>query len=184
MRDFLLLHRAFTPAFAAKKGYAALMTEPSTDHGTIVVERMIDAPAARAYTAYADPNERTAWAAPSDTAVFIYEETDFRVGGRDVARCGPRSDPRFRVETRYVDITPPRRVVTTETISETDKLLAANITTIEFFPDGARTLLKVTVQVISFVGPGMIDNTRAGHTGALANMATYLEGRPPLAPSP
>jgi len=29
--------------------------------------------------------------------------------------------------------------------------------------------------VTSFVGPGMIENTRAGHQGSLANMARYLE---------
>ena len=119
--------------------------------------------------------EREAWAAPSETAIFIYDETDFRVGGRDVARCGAKSDPRFRVETRYVDIVPMQRIVSTETIYEADKLLAANIATVEFLPDGQRTRIKVTVQVTSFVGKGMIDNTQAGHAGSLSNMAQYLE---------
>jgi hypothetical protein len=68
-----------------------------------------------------------------------------------------------------------RRIVSTETIHEADKLLAANITTIEFLPDGQRTRMKVTVQVTSFVGKGMIENTKAGHAGSLSNMAQYLE---------
>jgi uncharacterized protein YndB with AHSA1/START domain len=76
------------------------MINTATVHGTIVVEHTMNVPAASAYSAFANVKEREAWAPPSDTAIFIYDETDFRVGGRDVARCGAKSDPRFRVETR------------------------------------------------------------------------------------
>jgi uncharacterized protein YndB with AHSA1/START domain len=155
--------------------YRFVMASTATDHGTIIVEHTINVPVARAYGAFANAREREAWAAPSATAIFIYDETDFRVGGRDVARCGAKDDPRFRVETRYVDIIPMQRIVSTETIHEVNKLLAANVTTVEFLPDGQRTRIKVTVQVTSFVGKGIIDSTKAGHTGSLSNMAQYLE---------
>jgi uncharacterized protein YndB with AHSA1/START domain len=151
------------------------MSNTATDHATIVVEHTVNVPIARAYGAFANASEREAWAAPSDTAIFIYDETDFRVGGRDVARCGAKGDPRFRVETRYVDIVPLQRIVSTETIHEDKKLLAANITTVEFRPDGQRTQVKVTAQVTSFVADGMIANTKAGHIGSLSSMAQYLE---------
>lgn len=151
------------------------MADISTDHGTVVVECTLNVPVSRAYDAFADAKQRANWGAPSDSAVFTYDETDFRVGGRDLARCGAKEDPRFRVEARYVEIIHGRRVVWTETIREGDKLLAANITTLEFQPDGPRTRVKVTVQVASFVGAGMIHSTKAGHEGSLANMARYLE---------
>lgn len=151
------------------------MAESMIDHGTVVVERTIKVPVARAYAAYADATERARWAAPSETAVFIYEETDFKVGGRDVARCGPKEDPRFRVESRYVDIVPGQRIMTTDTVHDSDKLLTANIITMEFSDNAQSTRVKVTVQVTSLVGSEMIDNTRAGNTGSLANMAQYLE---------
>jgi uncharacterized protein YndB with AHSA1/START domain len=151
------------------------MADISTDHGTVVVERTLNVPVGRAYGAFADAKQRVSWGAPSDSATFAYDETDFRVGGRDLARCGARGDPRFRVEAHYVDIAYERRVVWTEMIREIDKLLAVNITTLEFQPDGPRTRLKVTVQVTSFVGAGMIHNTKVGHEGSLANMAHYLE---------
>jgi len=151
------------------------MADLSTDHGTVVVERTLDVPVARVYAAFADAKERASWGAPSDTAVFIYDETNFTVGGRDLARCGAKDDPRFHVEARYVDIVGEQRVVWTEAIHEADTLLAVNITTLELMPDGERTRLKVTVQVTSFVGAGMIESTEAGHKGSLANMARYLE---------
>jgi uncharacterized protein YndB with AHSA1/START domain len=152
-----------------------MMTDISTDHATVVVERTLAVPVSRVYSAFADAKARASWGAPSDTAVFIYDEANFSVGGRDLARCGAKEDPRYRVETRYVDIVAERRVVWTETIHEVDKLLATNITTLEFLPDGQRTRVKVTVQVASFVGPGMIKNTKDGHEGSLANMARHLE---------
>jgi uncharacterized protein YndB with AHSA1/START domain len=151
------------------------MSITSTHHGTVVVEGVIEAPASRVYVAYCDSKARETWGAPSDSATFYYEEADFRVGGRDVARCGAKTDPRFIVESRYIDIVPEDRVVWTETIREADKTLAANITTLELLPDAGRTRLKVTVQVTSFVGEGMIANTKAGHAGSLANMARYFE---------
>jgi uncharacterized protein YndB with AHSA1/START domain len=151
------------------------MIDISTDHGTVVVERTLDVPVSRVYCALADARERASWGAPSDAAVFIYDEANFAVGGRDLARCGAKEDPRYRVEARYIDIVAERRVVWTETNHEVDKLLATNITTLELLPDGQRTRLKVTVQVTSFVGLGMIKNTKAGHEGSLANMARHLD---------
>ena len=91
------------------------MLKETLNHGTVVVERTINVPVARVYSAFADAKERSSWAAPSDTSVFIYDETDFRIGGRDVARCGARDDPRFCVESCYIDIVPEQRVVTVET---------------------------------------------------------------------
>ena len=151
------------------------MSDISTDHGTVTVGRTLNAPISRVYGAFADVKERANWSAPSETAVFIYDEADFAVGGRDLARCGAKDDPRYRVEARYVDIVDERRVVWTETIRELEKLLATNITTFELRPEGERTQVKVTVQVTSFVGPGMITNTKDGHEGSLAGMARYLE---------
>lgn len=144
-------------------------------HGTVHVQRTIEAHVDRVYAAFADPKEREAYAAPSETAVFIYDETDFRVGGRDVARCGPKADPRFRVETRYIAIAPLQHVVSAETIHDGEMLLATNITTVEFEASQQRTTVSIAVQVASFVGQGMIDNTKGGHEGSLANMAKYLE---------
>jgi uncharacterized protein YndB with AHSA1/START domain len=152
------------------------VTKISTHHGTVVVERTLDAPIALVYGSFADPKIRASWGAPSDTAAFYYEETDFKVGGRDVARCGPKEDPRFRVEARYIDIAPEQRVVWTEVISDGDMCLAVNVTTMELDGAGAGTRLKVTAQVTSFVGAGMIQNTEAGHKGSMASMARFVEG--------
>ena len=81
-------------------------------------------------------------------------------------QCGAKDNPRYRVEVRNINIVDARRVVWTETIRDPDKLLATNITTFEFMPYGQRTRLKVTVQVTSFAGVSMIQNTKTGQEGS------------------
>jgi uncharacterized protein YndB with AHSA1/START domain len=151
------------------------MTEHSTRHGTIVLERVYDAPSARVFAAFSDPVARARWSAPSETAVLIYEEAEFRVGGRDVFRCGAKSDPRYRGETHYHDIVPGSRIVSTEVILELDKRLSAAVTTLELEPDGERTKLKLTVQLASLDGPDMIEATKMGYTNALDNLSRELQ---------
>ena len=151
------------------------MAEPITHHVTIVIERTYDAPAQRVFAALSDPVARARWSAPSDTAVLIYDEADFRAGGRDIFRCGAKNDPRYRGETHYCDIVPNRRIVSTETVDELDTRLSVALTTIELEPDGERTKLKLTVQLAALGDPRMIDGTKAGYTGALDNLARFLE---------
>jgi uncharacterized protein YndB with AHSA1/START domain len=151
------------------------MAEHATHHATIVFERIFDASAERVFAALSDPVARARWSAPSDTAVLIYDEADFRVGGRDIFRCGAKNDPRYRGETHYRDIVPNRRIVSTETVDELDTRLSVALTTVELEADGERTKLKLTVQLAALDDPRMIDGTKAGYAGALDNLARFLE---------
>ncbi|UVK56548.1 SRPBCC domain-containing protein [Mesorhizobium sp. AR02] len=85
------------------------MTEPSVTHATIVLERVYDASPARVFQALADPQARARWGTPSKNVDLVYDRSDFRVGGLDVSRCGPRGSLIYRVETRYIDIEPEQR---------------------------------------------------------------------------
>jgi uncharacterized protein YndB with AHSA1/START domain len=151
------------------------MSIPPVDHATLVFEHTYDFPVERVFAALADPIARARWSAPSDTAVLIYDKADFRVGGCDIFRCGAKSDPRYRGETRYYDIVVNRRIVSIEVVDEVDKRLSAAVTTVELEPDASRTKLKLTVQLVAFDGPGMIEGTKMGYTGALRNLARELE---------
>jgi uncharacterized protein YndB with AHSA1/START domain len=151
------------------------MSEHTTHHATIVIERTFDAPTQRVFAALSDPVARARWSAPSDTAVIIYDEADFRVGGRDIFRCGAKNDPRYRGETHYRNIVPNRRIVSTETVDELDTRLSVALTTVELEPDGELTKLKLTVQLAALGDPRMIDGTRTGYAGALDNLARFLD---------
>src|ERR1700742_2626413 len=141
------------------------MIDSATDvlHATLVFERKIPAPPEKVFAALADPQARIAWGAPSDTAVLIYDESDFREGGRDCFRCGAKADPNIHGVTQYLDIVEGRRIISSETMAVGGKRLCASITTMELSPDGAGTRLKSTPQLASFIGEGMIKGHEAGN---------------------
>jgi uncharacterized protein YndB with AHSA1/START domain len=150
------------------------MTDLAIHHATLLFERSFDVPVSAVFAAFSDPAARARWGAPSDTAALVYDEADFRIGGRDVFRCGAKSDLRYRGETRYVDIARDRRIVATEVIDELDRRLSAAVTTLEFEPEREGARLKLTVQLASLDGPGMIEGSRMGYAGALDNLDLEL----------
>jgi uncharacterized protein YndB with AHSA1/START domain len=143
-----------------------------------MLEHSYSAPVERVFSQFADPVARAGWSAPSEE-VLVYDESDFRVGGKDVFRCGPNGNSKFRGETRYLQIVPNKRVVSSETLDTDDHLLAIALTTLEFEPTKDGTKLTVTVQIVSFVGPDLIRGYESGNKSALKNLSQHLGEIPP-----
>lgn len=146
-------------------------------HAAITLERSYSAPLERVFSEFADPVARARWSAPSKDEL-IYDETDFRVGGKDVFRCGPKGDLKFRGETRYLLIVPNACVVSSETVDIGGQFLAVALTTLDFERIEDATKLTLTVQIVSFVGPGMIREYESGNKSALENLAQHLSEMP------
>jgi uncharacterized protein YndB with AHSA1/START domain len=149
----------------------------TTLHETLVFERAVKAPAAAVFAAFADPAARAAWGAPSDTAIVIYDEADFRAGGYDRFRCGSKANPNIHGETRYLEITEDRRIVSSETITMDGKKLCASLTTLELTPDGGETRLKSTTQLASFIGQDMVNGHKMGTNASLDNLVAWFGKR-------
>lgn len=147
---------------------------PPVNHDTIVFERTYDATPARVFEAFARPEARMRWGVASANVELVYDEADFRVGGLDIGRCGPRGNLVYRVETRYADIVPQRRIVYSEVVLQDDNRLCFAQITVEFLPEGSGTRLVLTDQVAAFGGASMIAGHKAGHAGALDNLAIEL----------
>jgi uncharacterized protein YndB with AHSA1/START domain len=145
-----------------------------TLHKTLVFEREIAAPAEAVFAAFADPVARAAWSTPSDTAVVIYDEADFRDGGRDRFRCGSKTDPNIHGATHYLEITASRRIVSSETITMDGRRLCASLVTLELTPNGRNTKLKITTQLASFIGQDMVNGHTAGTNASLDNLVKFF----------
>jgi uncharacterized protein YndB with AHSA1/START domain len=146
-------------------------------HATITLQHSYSAPLERVFSEFADPVARARWSAPPQDAL-IYDEADFRVGGKDVFRCGPKGDPKFRGETRYLQIVPNARVVCSETVDMDGQRLAVALTTLDFERTEDGTNLTVTVQMVSFAGPDMIHGYESGNKSALKNLSQHLRNLP------
>lgn len=142
-------------------------------HATLVFERVCEAPIETVFAAFADTKAR-ALGKPWDAAVIHYEEANFRVGGRDVFRCGPKSAPEFRGETRYLDIVPNRRIVSSVTAEIDGRRLSAALNTVELEPADTSTYVSVTVQLAALGGPEMIERSRAAYDAALDNLVREM----------
>lgn len=142
-------------------------------HDTITLDRRINAPIAAVWDAYADPAKRARWSVPAGE-VMVYDEADFREEGRDRYRCGPPESLDFHAYAEYRRIVPHALVVYTETVRTEGQPLATGVLTWEFELNGAETLVKITSQLVSYVGQGMIDGNRNGHTKALEQLKEFL----------
>lgn len=142
-------------------------------HDTIRLTQHVDASVADVWTAYADSDARARWSVPAGEEM-VYDQSEFREGGHDRYRCGPPETLDFHAETEYTRIVPNELVVYTETVKNEGQPLATGLVTWEFEPDDEGTLVTVTSQAVSFVGSGMIDGTRNGHTKALEQLSRHL----------
>lgn len=142
-------------------------------HDTVMFERRYDAPPAKVFAAWADSEAMSRWAVPGPEHELRYEQSDFRVGGRDIARCGAKGDLRFQAEVLYLDIVENARIVFAEVIREGGKSLCAALVSIDIAADGKGTRLDVTCQVTEFVD-GMAEGYREGYGASLDNLASEL----------
>ncbi len=145
------------------------------EHASFTVERTYDAPAARVFAAWEDPEARMRWGPPAPHFATIYDETDFRVGGRDVSRCGPRGSESMNVEATYFDIVRERRIVFVESVEEDAERLSVTQLTVEFYALGEKTHLRLTAQIAALDGSAMVEGNREGWNASLENLRTELQ---------
>jgi len=137
------------------------MTARSAEHGTIRLERRYKAALARVFAAWAEPKARAQWDVPGRWV--IAEQTfDFREGGREVKRFGPKDDPRFVADTLYLDIVPARRIVFSYSMTSRGEPVSVSLTTVEIMPDGQQTKLLLTEQVAFLDGRDNAANREEG----------------------
>ena len=149
------------------------MTTRSAQHGTIRLERRYKASPARVFAAWAEPKARARWDVPGRWV--IAEQTfDFREGGREVKRFGPKGDPRLVADTLYLDIVPQRRIVFSYSMTSRGTPISVSLTTIELSPDGRDTHLLLTEQIVFLDGNDNAVNREEGLASMLDKIGETL----------
>jgi uncharacterized protein YndB with AHSA1/START domain len=154
------------------------MTERSVTHATFVVERAYDASPARVFAAFADPATKARWfVGPEEWGPDEFE-LDFRVGGREVSRGGPKGGPVHVYESRYQDIVTNERLVWTYHMLLDEQLISVSVATVEFAPEGAGTRLVLTEQGAFLDGHDTADQRERGTGELLDALGAELQRSP------
>ena len=150
------------------------MSDTQIFHAKFVIKREFQAAVEKLFQAFADPQARQRWGVPSPTAVLLFDEANFEIGGKDVQRCGAKDDPRFLVEAVYLDIKPNERIIYSERVSMAGATLSAALHTLEFSETKQGSTLEATIQVAALGDEGTLADTHNGFSAALNNLPLEL----------
>jgi uncharacterized protein YndB with AHSA1/START domain len=149
------------------------MTKRSAQHGTIRLERRYKAPPNRVFAAWAEPEARAKWDVPGRWV--IAEQTfDFREGGHELKRFGPKGDPRLVADTLYLDIVPPHRIVFSYSMNSRGTPISVSLTTIEISAAAKETHLLFTEQIAFLDGQDNAANREEGLASMLDKIGETL----------
>ncbi|MDI1428522.1 MULTISPECIES: SRPBCC family protein [Polyangium] len=119
------------------------MTERSVTHTTFVIERFFQVSPARVFAAWSTAEQKRKWFGCHEGATH---ELDFRVGGHEMYRGGPKGGPIYMNETRFQDIVPNQRIVYTYDMHRDETRISVSLVTIELKAEGKGTRLVFTEQ--------------------------------------
>ena len=118
----------------------------SVTHATFVVERVYDAPPAMVFAAFADQEAKASWFHGPEEWGRDEINLDFRVGGRETSRGGPKGGPVHAYDGLYYDIVENERIVLAYEMHLDGRRISVSLATIELRPSGKGTRLTFTEQ--------------------------------------
>lgn len=142
-----------------------------TDQRTLVITRMLKAPAQIVFDAWSDPKHLVRWWGPSDFTLPHCEQ-DFRVGGkyRFCMRAPDGSDHWVRGEYTHIDA-PARLVFTWLREDDQGDIWCDTVVAITLEQRGTDTLL--TLNQTTFATQAHCDEHRDGWNECLDRLSTY-----------
>jgi uncharacterized protein YndB with AHSA1/START domain len=148
----------------------SLSGEPRTGvKPSLTLKRRINAPPAKVFSAWTDPEQIKRWFGPGPSQT-IHAEADVRVGGRYRIVARAPDGEEHDVSGVYREVVPGQKLVFTwawRTTPERESLV-----TIALNPDGDGTMLTLTHE--QFFDEAARDRHRTGWTAVLDNLDGYF----------
>jgi len=138
---------------------------------SLTLKRRINAPPAKIFAAWTDPEKLAQWFGPADTvAGSASAELDVKVGGRFRVRFRTENGEQHEVGGAYREVTPDQRLVFTWAWRSTPE--RESLVTVALRPDGAATVLTLTHE--QFFDQAARDGHERGWTGTLDRLERYF----------
>jgi uncharacterized protein YndB with AHSA1/START domain len=145
-------------------------------HGTFAIKRVWAATPQRIFNAWADPTTMAQWfRAPPQKWSEVRRSMDFRVGGLEVAE-GRFNDSGMTTlyEGRYHVIETDRRLVYVYDLHLSGELHSVTLSSLDLEPDGGRTRVSYTEQIVFMDGQDGIEKRREGTEQAFGTIEKIL----------
>ena len=139
------------------------MTDYRAAPSLIQLERTYEATPEQVFFAWADRDALLDWGSPGPGWNITMEAFEFEVGGRQVTRFSPGNDSEiFLDESRFHDIVPFERIVSSGSMSRDGYPLFVGVLTIEFADNGTGCALRLTEQGVFLDGRDQRENHEHG----------------------
>lgn len=136
---------------------------------TLDFERRLPLPRALLWEAWSAPAARAIWSAPGPGVSVETLRAEGHVGGLEIAVCRVAGAPDTEVESRWLELDPPRRTTNSEVLRRSGETLSSALVTANLADAAGGSALRLTVQ-LSAAAPGMEAEYRAGFEGGLDHL--------------
>lgn len=148
-------------------------------HANIALNRTYRHSADDVFNAWSRPEILLQWALPGGGWVSRLERFEFAPGGEQVSVFGPPGDgERFVNRSRFHDIVPGARIVSSGSLSDGGDLMFVGVLSIEFQAEAAGCRLRLNEQGVYLDGRDTPDRHEGGWREMLEQLGLYLRGEP------
>lgn len=153
---------------------SALAMKSSVLHGAFTIERRFKSAPAKVFAAFTVEEQKRAWLGCDPDFETQVMKLDFRVGGVEMNRTGPKGGAVHAMDGLYLDIVPDRRFVMSMVMHLDERKISVSLLTVEFIPDGAGTRLLFTEQFAFLDGYADVEGRKEGSNIGLDMLEKYL----------
>jgi uncharacterized protein YndB with AHSA1/START domain len=150
------------------------MKERSAVQSRIDLERRYNASPEHVFSAWSTPEALLRWGAPGEGWEVDIESFSFQPGGEQVTRFTPGGGEVYLNRSRYHDILPAARIVSSGSMSRGSETLFVGVLTIELAPVDSGCLLRLTEQGVFLDGLDQSENHERGWKTMLERLAHTL----------
>ena len=152
------------------------MTKDRAQHDSFTIERVIDAPVARVFAAWADPAAKARWfVGPPGQWQEYSRRMDFRVGGIEHVSGRHAGGMVSTFNAHYHDIVPDQRIIYAYEMDLDGKKISVSLATVDFVGEGAQTRMIFTEQVVFVNGYVDAGSRLMGTEGLMDRIMAYLK---------
>ncbi|MDE1992656.1 MAG: SRPBCC family protein, partial [Rhizobiaceae bacterium] len=150
------------------------MTERSTEHETLTIERHFKAPLSRVFDAWAIAEHKQRWFGCHEDWKALEFQLDFRPGGSESNRVASTDGVVHAYQARYIDIVPNQRIIYAFDMMLDDKRISVSLATVIFAPETSGTKILFTEQVVFLDGYGDNGSRLIGTEMGFDNLRLYV----------